>query len=65
MSSSYQFTSARYPHPAGRDRDVNISVYGDVLPAECCKIEGECLPSDITLNGIENIDGVLIYTGDP
>jgi hypothetical protein len=43
----------------------NISVNGDVLSAECCKIDGECLPVEITLNGIENIDGVLTYTGEP
>lgn len=41
----------------------NISVYGDVLSAECRTRDGDWVPSEITLNGIENIDGVLTHTG--
>ncbi|MBW4496696.1 MAG: CVNH domain-containing protein [Oscillatoria princeps RMCB-10] len=43
----------------------NISVDGDVLSAECRTRDGDWVPSEITLNGIENIDGVLTYTGEP
>ncbi|MBD2543537.1 MULTISPECIES: mannose-binding lectin [Planktothricoides] len=43
----------------------NISIEDDVLSAECETMSGDWVFSQITLNGIENIDGELTYTGSP
>ena len=40
-----------------------ISINGDVLSATCKKRDGSPNKSSIVLNGLENIDGELKYTG--
>ena len=42
---------------------TEISIKGDVLSATCKKRDGSPNKSSIVLNGIENIDGELKYTG--
>jgi CVNH domain len=42
-----------------------IKISGDVINANCKKKNGAPNPTSITLNGIENIDGILKYTSAP
>ncbi|MFS0518588.1 CVNH domain-containing protein [Nostoc sp. UIC 10607] len=51
--SNYQF-SCNYIH-----------IEGNELKATCKKRDGTPNPTSITLNGIENINGVLKYTSSP
>lgn len=42
-----------------------ISVYGNVLSANCRRRDGTVKQTSIVLQGIENINGVLKYTSSP
>lgn len=42
---------------------TEISIDGDVLSANCERIDGSLNKTSIVLNGLENIDGELKYTG--
>lgn len=53
QASSYQLSSN------------DISIDGDKLSANCRRRDGSWNKSSIVLNGIENIDGTLEYTGNP
>ncbi|BAY90358.1 MULTISPECIES: CVNH domain-containing protein [unclassified Tolypothrix] len=44
---------------------MNISIDGDVLSATCRRMDGLWNESSLVLDGIENIDGNLEYTGSP
>ncbi|MBD2212825.1 hypothetical protein H6G27_23550 [Nostoc linckia FACHB-104] len=44
---------------------MNISIDGDLLSATCQRRDGLWNESSLVLNGIENIDGNLEYTGSP
>jgi hypothetical protein len=43
----------------------SIFIRRNVLNATCQKINGNLEQTSITLNGIENINGTLMYTSDP
>ncbi len=50
--------------PSSFDKSSSeISINGDVLSATCKKRDGSPNKSSIVLNGLENIDGELKYTG--
>lgn len=42
-----------------------ISVYGNVLSANCRRRDGTIKQTSIVLHGIENINGALKYTSNP
>lgn len=46
-----------------QDSCTNISVNGNVLSATCNKADGSPNQTSLVLDGIENIDGTLTYTG--
>lgn len=64
IDGTLQVTSSY--RPANFDESCrSVSISGDVISAQCRTRNGRWVSTSLRINGIENIDGELTYTGEP